>query len=330
MPADYGSNSMPQHNLLQHIFYNDTIIGIKPRLPCGPGFARALRVGQPDHQRTLVAARFVSGHGSVMKRHDFTNKTVLITGAASGIGLACAKLFNSRNARLILSDINGDAEMELKKLFGGRAEFLQQDVSDESSWESLTYNIAKRGESIDALVNSAGTSGLPDHTYDPITGVSLENWRHIFKVNVEGTMLGCKHILPIMQKQRRGAIVNIASRSGVNATPWIVSYGASKGTILQLTKSIAIASAEQGEIRCNVIAPGQVDTPMYRQLVVRLAEKFGFSVSDMQKRMLERVPLKRFAQAEEVAEAIAFLASDASAFITGQCLTIDGGMSINN
>lgn len=265
-----------------------------------------------------------------MKRHDFTNRTVLITGAGSGIGLACAKLFHSRNAKLILTDINGATEKSLKDIFGDRASFFEQDVSDEYSWKTLTSQLEKMGATVDVLINSAGTSGLPDHVYDPISEVSMDNWRFIFRINVEGTLLGCKYILPFMEKQGSGAIVNIASRSGVNATPWVVSYGASKGTILQFTKSIAISSAESGNIRCNVVAPGQVDTPMYQGLVKSLARKFKLEPEGMQEKMLQRVPLKRFAQAEEIAEAIVFLSSDAASFITGQCLTIDGGMSINN
>lgn len=230
---------------------------------------------------------------------EFAGKVALVTGAASGIGAATADLLEARGARVWRADL---AATELKL-----------DVVDQADWAAALSTIASSGP-LDILVNAAGISRSGDGDHG-VAAAEMDSWRRIFAVNVEGTMLGCQAAIGAMGS-RGGAIVNVASTTAEAPTPTLAAYGASKAAVLQLTRSIAAACAIAGHpIRCNAVLPGMAQTPM----TVGIAD-------EMRAKWLAQIPAARFAEPAEIADVIAFLASDRASYVNGVGLPVDGGM----
>lgn len=241
-------------------------------------------------------------------------KTALITGAASGIGHATARLLAAEGASVFVADINAAAGIEVATEVGGV--FLELDVTSETAWVSTMEHIAATHSCLDILVNNAGIS-----PHDTIENFELETWRHIHSVVAESVALGCKHGLALLRESDAGAIVNLSSVAGMLGASNYASYGSAKAAVRNLTKSVAMLCAERGyPIRANSIHPGSIDTPILDADKAKYGER---AISAREK----AIPLGRLGRAEEVANAILFLACDEASFITGTELIVDGGFT---
>jgi len=245
------------------------------------------------------------------------NKVAIVTGGASGLGEATAKLFAGEGAKVIIADV---LEQEGRKIeadiseTGGIGLFVRLDVTDESQWEDVIATVVSRFGKLDVLVNNAGISGSdPDKT-------NTEAWDRLMEVNAKGVFLGVKHAVPEMTKQGSGAIVNISSISGMVGQEYVhMGYSASKGAVRLLTKSAAVQYAGGG-IRINSVHPGIMDPMRTSKLT---------ATSRVRDQMLASVPLGREGTRLEVANAVLFLASDEASYITGAELMVDGGFTAN-
>lgn len=251
------------------------------------------------------------------------NKTALITGAAQGIGLACAKLFIKEGATVILSDINhDDGQKETLKL-GEKANYYGLDVCEQNQWNDIQKIITEKFKSLDILVNNAGITGFLETTspQDP-ENATLESWHKVHHVNLDGVFLGCQMAIKVM-KEKGGSIINLSSRSGVVGIPGAAAYASSKAGIRNHTKTVALYCAEKGyPIRCNSLHPAAIMTPMWDAMLGQdpiLRQKILDDICS-------GIPLKKMGDPLDVAYAALYLASDESSYITGSEFTIDGGI----
>ena len=234
----------------------------------------------------------------------FSGATALVTGAGSGIGAAVARRLSTEGAQVILADVSLDAVEALARELGAGARALRLDVRDEEQ-------VAPAMTDLDVLINVAGigsTTAAPD--------TSLEVWENVFAVNARGTFLCCKHAIPGMAARGGGSIVNVASIAALVGLRNRAAYCASKGAVVALTRALAIDHVADG-IRVNAVCPGTVDSPWVRRLV----EESGESLDALR----ERQPMGRLGTPEEIAEAVAYLAS--APFATGTVFVIDGGLT---
>jgi len=251
---------------------------------------------------------------------DFSDKVVLLTGASSGIGAACARRFHAFGAQVVLSDRNHELGRELARELGERARYVELDVTDEAGWAAVIAELESAFGRLDVLVNSAGIGVMGS-----IEDTSLEQFRLIHAVNVEGVFLGCRAALPLLRKtgEQSGdaAIVNLSSIAGMRGVAKLAAYCSSKGAVRLLTKSIALHCAEQHDkVRCNSLHPSFIATPMVEQMIAGAPDP-----ERMRKILLRVSPSQRFGRPEEVADVVVFLASPAATYINGAELPIDGG-----
>lgn len=247
----------------------------------------------------------------------FENRIALITGGASGIGRATAERLAGEGASVAVLDIDtaqGQAVTEAIHRGGSKCIFVQADVSDEEQVRAAVSDTAARLGPIDVLINNAAA-----FVFRSIEATAAD-WNRVLSVNVMGASFCVKHVLPEMQRVGRGAIVNLASISGFIAEANSLTYSTSKAALLGLTRCMALDLAHWN-IRVNAIAPGWVDTPQLRRDIAREKMTFDEALRDGGPRHM----LGRFAEAGEIAAAIAFLASDDASFMTGTCLMADGG-----
>ncbi|HEY2508997.1 MAG TPA: 3-oxoacyl-ACP reductase [Streptosporangiaceae bacterium] len=242
------------------------------------------------------------------------DRVVVVTGAGSGIGLASARRLAAEGAQIVAVDIDEAAGKSTAAEAGGT--FVAADVADEDQVRELFDGVAAQFGRIDVAFNNAGISPADD---DSILTTSLAAWRRVQEVNLTSVYLCCKYVLPHMQRQGKGSIINTASFVAVlgSATSQ-VSYTASKGGVLALSRELGVQFAREG-IRVNALCPGPVNTPLLKELFAKDPERAA--------RRLVHVPMGRFAEAEEIAAAVAFLASDDSSFITASQFLVDGGIS---
>ena len=243
-------------------------------------------------------------------------KVVLVTGAGSGIGRATAKLLAAEGATVIVTDINRAGGLETVQQIGGKARFEEQDTSREADWKRLIDDILAREGKLNGLVNNAGISGPFPATFET---ESLEQWRRMLSVNVEGVFLGCKYGVPALRQSGGGSIVNLSSLAAFLGTPDLSAYGASKGAVRQFTKTVAIDCARKGyKVRCNSVHPGVILTPMGNAVMPN---------DKAREHSRRRIPIGDFGAPEDIAYGILYLISDESRFVTGTELVIDGGMN---
>jgi NAD(P)-dependent dehydrogenase (short-subunit alcohol dehydrogenase family) len=235
---------------------------------------------------------------------SFAGKRALVTGAGSGIGAAVARRLAAGGADVILADVALQPIEALAREIGGQP--LQLDVRDEEQ-------VAPAMPGLDVLVNVAGIGSTTTAPETP-----LDVWEDVFAVNARGTFLCCKHAIPGMAERRGGSIVNVASVAALVGLHNRAAYCASKGAVVALTRALAVDHVADG-IRVNAVCPGTVDSPWVRRLV----EDAGESLDALRARQ----PMGRLGLPEEIADAVAYLASDAAAFVTGTTLVIDGGLT---
>ena len=236
-------------------------------------------------------------------------KVVYITGAASGIGLACAQRFAEESAVVVGSDIQTSGQWP--ELVGGDAPLFELDVRDETAQHEIVSRILAEYGRIDGVVTAAGVAGG-----GPVHALDIENWQLVQDINLTGTMLTAKAVLPTMMEQRSGSIVTVASIEGIEGCEGGSTYNASKGGVILLTKNLANDYGRLG-IRANAICPGFIQTPMFEATVPLMGERAD--------RIREQHKLGRWGEATEIAGAAYFLISEDSSFVTGVALPVDGG-----
>jgi 3(or 17)beta-hydroxysteroid dehydrogenase len=253
-----------------------------------------------------------------------SGKTILVTGGTDGIGLAIARRALQEGAKAaVITGRDCERGSRAARELGSSALYLQQDVTAEAQWEPLMDHIARQFGHLDILVNNAGSLG--DRDVQDLESVTLDEWRQIAAVNLEGTFLGCRAAVRHMKGNGGGSIVNMSSTAGMLGTPAFVAYGAAKAAVAHLTKSVALHCARRGYgIRCNCIHPAIIDTSM-RDHLIRM---YGGDFEAARAGYLGRVPQGRFGTADEVAAAVAHLASDDASFCTGVGLVVAGGLGV--
>jgi NAD(P)-dependent dehydrogenase (short-subunit alcohol dehydrogenase family) len=245
-------------------------------------------------------------------------KVALITGGGSGMGKVASELFASEGARIVLTDVNDEAGVSTTAAItgaGGEAAYVHADVSQEADADAMVRTAIDRFGRLDVLYNNAGVM-LPDDGSVHSTEESI--WDTTLAINVKGVAFGCKFGIPAMLETGGGSIINVASFvAWLGAATSQTAYTASKGAVLAMTREIAVEYARQG-IRCNALCPGPIETPLLLALL-----------SDEQKkqRRFVHIPMGRLGQAEELAKAAMFLASDDSSYMTGTSLIVDGGIT---
>lgn len=243
------------------------------------------------------------------------NKVAIVTGAASGLGLATARRLAEEGARVVLADVaveQGNAEAE--KLVSARFELL--DVTSEQAWEMLINKVVAEMGSLDILVNNAGVVQLAS-----IENTTEEIWRKVNSVGTDGTFYGCKHALAAMKESGGGSIINMCSTASIQGGPQIFAYAASKSAIRGMTKSVACLSAQEGYgVRCNSVHPGNMATPMLKRMADTVAESNPDAAQAMGKLWV--------GEPVDVANLVLFLASDESISVNGAEMVVDNTTTI--
>ena len=250
------------------------------------------------------------------------DKVALITGGAGGLGGATARRMAEEGAKVVIADLADAQGRDLAEAIG--AEYLGLDVTSEDSWARVIGAVDSRHGRIDVLVNGAGIEG--DFVNGSPETTTLELWRKVLGVNLDGTFLGCKHVLPVMKRAGKGAIVNISSMASYLGTPVNVAYGASKAGVQQLTKSIAVAGSRGGmKIRCNSVHPGVIRTRMLDEIYRQIGQVANVSAEEAEQMSLRQIPFGEVGEPDDVAWLILYLACDESKYVTGSEFMVDGG-----
>ena len=242
----------------------------------------------------------------------------VVTGGCSGIGLATVRRFAEEGAKVVVGDLNDEAGAALVEELGGPdvATYVHVDVTSKEAVDALFRTAQETYGSVDIAFNNAGISPPED---DSILDTDLDAWRRVQEVNLTSVYLCCKAALPYMLEQQRGSIINTASFVAVmGAATSQISYSASKGGVLSMSRELGVQFAREG-VRVNALCPGPVNTPLLKELFAKDEERAA--------RRLVHVPMGRFGEPEEMANAVLFLASDESSFITASTFLVDGGIS---
>ncbi len=250
-------------------------------------------------------------------------KITLVTGAARGIGLAVARAFVRELASVVLTDISDEAGVVAARELGALAAYRRLDVREEGDWQRVIDEVLATHGRLDVVVNNAGITGFESGyvAHDP-EHATLDNWHAVLKTNLDGVFLGCKHALRAMRRRGEGSIINVGSRSGVVGVAGAAAYAASKSAVRNHTKSVALHAAATGlKVRCNVIQPAAILTPMWEPLLGDGADR-----EERMREFVREAPLARFGMPDEVAALAVYLASDESSYATGAEFNLDGGI----
>ncbi|RLP53779.1 MAG: SDR family oxidoreductase [Ketobacter sp.] len=251
------------------------------------------------------------------------NKTVLVTGAARGIGRAIAELFSEEGAVVLVTDINDDLGNEVATGLGEPSCYFHLNVSKEEDWKAASDFVKSQYGGLDVVVNNAGIAGIFETSgpHDP-ENLDIESWHKVHATNLDGVALGCKYGIQLIKNASSGSIVNISSRSGIIGIPFAAAYASSKAAVRNHTKSVALYCAEKKyPIRCNSIHPGAIYTPIWDAM---LGE--GEQRESAIKVISSEIPLGVMGEPTDVAYAALFLACDESKYITGIEVNVDGGI----
>jgi NAD(P)-dependent dehydrogenase (short-subunit alcohol dehydrogenase family) len=246
-------------------------------------------------------------------------KVAIVTGAAMGIGRACALRLAEEGAAIVVTDLDpahGAAVGDEIKRSGGDAIFVQHDVAQESAWAKVMETTLARYNKLDVLVNNAGVALAKD-----IEHTTLDEWRRLMSINLDGVFLGTKHAIGAMKPNRSGSIINLSSIEGLIGDPNLAAYNASKGGVRLLTKSSALYCAKAGyKIRVNSVHPGYIWTPMVENFL-----KSQGNVAEGRRLLDSLHPIGHIGEPDDIAYGVVYLSSDESKFVTGTELIIDGG-----
>ncbi len=246
------------------------------------------------------------------------NKVALLTGGASGLGLASARLMAAEGAKVVIADVQRDRGNAAAAEIGHGALFIELDVTDEAGWTRAVDTVVERHGKLNILLNSAGIAA-PDGSIEDVT---LAQFRCMMAINAEGTFLGCKNAVRVMKANGEPcSIVNISSVAGLVSGWQMAAYSPSKGAVRLLTKSVALHCARQGyDIRCNSVHPAFIDTPMVQE---------GIDADPDPKKAMQRlrrmVPMGKIGEPNDIGYMVLYLASDESKFTTGAEMVVDGG-----
>lgn len=242
---------------------------------------------------------------SALTAFSLAGRVALVTGGAGGIGGATVRALHGAGARLVVADVNDRKGEALAAELGDSASYVHLDVADEKSWNAAVRHAVEEFGPVDVLVNNAGIANTA-----PIESFTTAKWNAVIAVNLTGTFLGCRAVVPGMKAKQRGSIINISSVDGLRGSPGVHAYTASKFGVRGLSQSLAVELGPVG-IRVNSVHPGYVRTRM---------------TAGIDPQSLD-VPLGRAGQASEIADTVLFLASDASSFTTGAEFVVDGGLT---
>lgn len=241
----------------------------------------------------------------------FADRVAIVTGAASGIGAATARVLAAEGARVIVADVDAEGGRRVAGEIGGSFEAV--DVADGARMERLFGDVATSHGRLDVLVSNAFASA-----FGPLESLSGEGWMRTLDVTLTAVFTGLRLAAPVMRRQGRGAIVNVASISGMGGDRGLAAYNAAKAGVINLTRTAALELARAG-IRVNAVCPGLIDTPAFRRAVARAPERASAA--------RDGIPMRRLGEPDEVAHAILFLASDDASYVTGTTLVVDGGLT---
>src|SRR5882724_9414832 len=256
-----------------------------------------------------------------------SGKVAIVTGGASGIGEACAELLAREGASVAVTDVDdlrGPEVVARITKAGHEAMFLHQDVTSEPRWIEVVAEVMQRYGRLDVLVSNAGIGiGAPS-----ITQMSLEDWRRQTAINLDGVFLSVKHCLPAMRKTPGGSVIMMSSLAGLRGSANLAGYCATKGGVRLFAKAIAMECATFGDgTRVNSVHPGIIDTPIWGKIPTEASDSEQNAPIDPEERAKMATPLGRAGEAVEIAQGVLYLASDASRYVTGTELVIDGGMN---
>jgi NAD(P)-dependent dehydrogenase (short-subunit alcohol dehydrogenase family) len=258
-----------------------------------------------------------------MQPKRFTNQVAVITGAASGIGRACAVRFAQEGANVACLDLNeeaNEAAAEQCRESGVEAIALSCNVADADSVKTAVETTMKQWDRVDVLVTAAGI-----YSGSPLPEVSLQQWQRLIDINLTGVFLCNQAVAPILMEQRSGSIINISSMAGKTSFPATAEYSASKSGVIGLTRSVAMELAPHGAT-ANAVCPGNTLTEMVRNVAATVGPQDGLTGEEWLELRAGECPMKRMAEPWEIAGVVAFLASEDSRYLTGQAIEVDGGM----
>lgn len=247
-----------------------------------------------------------------MAQSQFEGRVAIVTGGASGIGAATARRLHAGGASVAIADLGTSTGAELAATFGDRGIFIATDVADPDAVQALVDQTVGRFGRLDILVNNAGIGCFGSTTELPVA-----DWQRVIEIDLNAVFYGCRAAIPAMRQSGGGAIVNTASASGMAGDFHFTAYNAAKAGVINYTRSVAIDHAHEN-IRCNAVCPGPVDTPIIAGVT---------TVPELHEIWNATVPMGRFARPAEIAEVIAFLASDAASYVTGASVPVDGGLT---
>jgi NAD(P)-dependent dehydrogenase (short-subunit alcohol dehydrogenase family) len=245
-------------------------------------------------------------------------KVAIVTGAASGLGRASAAMLAREGAEIVATDINLAGAQATAAAIGGRTLALHHDVTSEDAWKAVIARAMDVFGRVDVLVNSAGIA-----INATVQETSLEDWRRVHAIDLDGVFLGCKHVIEAMAGGGGGSIVNISSISGIIAGHNTAAYSSAKAGVRLLSKSVALHCARKGyNIRCNSVHPVFVDTPILQGVIDKVGDK-----AQALAKLARQIPLGKVGEPDDIAYAVLYLASDESKLMTGAEMVLDGGIS---
>jgi NAD(P)-dependent dehydrogenase (short-subunit alcohol dehydrogenase family) len=259
-----------------------------------------------------------------MSNAELAGKGAIVTGGASGIGEACAETLARAGASVLITDVDDLRGKEVAARIakaGGTAHYINHDVRDEAAWPGIVAEAEKRFGRLDIMVANAGIGIM-----SPIATMTLADWQKQQAINLDGVFLSIRHSIPAMKKVGGGSIVLMSSVAGLRGAPGLAAYSATKGGVRLLAKSVALEHAADN-IRCNSVHPGIIATPIWDKIPTGAEGNQRNAPIDPAERAEISVPLTRVGTAQDVANGVLFLCTEAASYMTGQEIVIDGGMT---